>query len=208
MYSCGARLQDLDLEERHPLTIVYAKSNLTCSSPTNIMYYSAQYEDICFWCSGLNDLRITDDNYPLLKLHELHHTAHSLNWYKNHANRQQKIKQQHHTAMAMLRLEYTWTFTLRCNLEGNSIAASQPRWSHLQLEYTIGLKCVRQSLGKNVANLGGILDACQRRTYSRNEVSGVLHWITFNTTHFVFFQKKYLYIVISIIFYLLMIKPL
>ena len=59
----------------------------------------------------------------------MHHTANSLNWYKNHVNRQQKIKQQHYTAMAMLRLEYTWTFTLRGNLEGNSIAASQPRWS-------------------------------------------------------------------------------
>ena len=39
----------------------------------------------------------------------------------------------------MLRLEYTWTFTLRCNLEGNSIAASRPRWSRLRLEYTPGI---------------------------------------------------------------------
>ena len=30
---------------------------------------------------------------------------------------QRKIKEQHYTAIAMLRLEYTWTSTLRCNLE-------------------------------------------------------------------------------------------
>ena len=52
-----------------------------------------------------------------MKLYELHHTAHSLNWYKNYVNWQRKIKEQHYTAIAMLRLEYTWTFTLRCNLE-------------------------------------------------------------------------------------------
>ena len=61
--------------------------------------------------------------------------AHSLNWYKNHVNWQRKIKEQHYTAIAMLCLEYTWTFTLRCNLEE---IPSQPRWSRLRVEYTPG----------------------------------------------------------------------
>ena len=40
--------------------------------------------------------------------------------------------------------------------------------------------------------------------YSRNEVSGVLHWITFNTTHFCLFSEKVF--VYSNFYYILSLK--
>ena len=94
------------------------------------------YFDLVFHIPYLNCLREISTFSTLIKPYQLHHTAHSLNWYKNHFNRQWKIKQQHYTAIAMLRLEYTWTFKLRCSLEE---IPSEHRWSGLRLEYTSGI---------------------------------------------------------------------
>lgn len=51
-YSCGFTFEDLDLSEDHVLKSVFVKKNLTCNCTIEFTYYSAGFENVCFYCGS------------------------------------------------------------------------------------------------------------------------------------------------------------
>ena len=52
-YMCGGGLQDIEHDDRSALQKVFTRTNLVCSSPIEIPYYSANaHEPLCFHCGS------------------------------------------------------------------------------------------------------------------------------------------------------------
>ena len=64
-YTCGSTFADVDSAEDCVLRSIYIKQNLTCESPTEIPYYSAGNEPICYYCGSQYELSENPDYYPL-----------------------------------------------------------------------------------------------------------------------------------------------
>ena len=56
---------DIEAEDDSVLRLVYAKANLTCNSPTEIPYYTAGNDTICYHCGTENLLRDDGTYYPV-----------------------------------------------------------------------------------------------------------------------------------------------
>ncbi|VDI43104.1 Hypothetical predicted protein [Mytilus galloprovincialis] len=55
-YTCGFSFDELDLEEEtHVLKTVFLRKNITCNCTIELTYYSAGFEDVCFFC-GTDEL--------------------------------------------------------------------------------------------------------------------------------------------------------
>ena len=55
-YTCGFSFDKLDLEEEtHVLKTVFLRKNITCNCTIELTYYSAGFEDVCFFC-GTDEL--------------------------------------------------------------------------------------------------------------------------------------------------------
>lgn len=60
-YSCGCTFDDLEIDDdKHVLKSVFVKKNLTCSCNIEITYFSAGFEEICYYC-GSDDLHTDED---------------------------------------------------------------------------------------------------------------------------------------------------
>ena len=64
-YTCGSVFADIEAEDDSVLRLVFAKANLTCNSPTEIPYYKAGKDPICYYCGTDNFLRNDGTNYPM-----------------------------------------------------------------------------------------------------------------------------------------------
>lgn len=63
MFSCGSLLQDAELPEGLQ-DVVFVRS-MNCGEPIEALYYSANYADICIYCSA--DLPLTmskNEHFP------------------------------------------------------------------------------------------------------------------------------------------------
>ena len=63
MYTCGTSLSNIEDEEL--LEGIYTRSDITCNMPIELPYYSAKYEDICFYCGTVKHLDVQDASYPI-----------------------------------------------------------------------------------------------------------------------------------------------
>ena len=61
-FSCGSSTSDLDLPEE--LSDVHFRS-LRCEDPVERLHYSMGYEPICIQCSSEDDLKLSDNEYPI-----------------------------------------------------------------------------------------------------------------------------------------------
>lgn len=75
IYTCGSRLQEIEGTTTGLLDKTYVKQNLTCNSYTEIPYYSAKYEDICYYCGTTEDLVVSSTDYPICSNCQRHHSA-------------------------------------------------------------------------------------------------------------------------------------
>ena len=55
-YTCGSVYADNEAENDSVLRLVFAKANLTCNFPTEIKYYKAGNDPICYYCGTENSL--------------------------------------------------------------------------------------------------------------------------------------------------------
>ena len=65
IYTCGSTLQNIQGTATGLLEKIYVKRNLTCTSFTEIPYYSAKYEDICYYCGTTDELATSSSHYPI-----------------------------------------------------------------------------------------------------------------------------------------------
>ena len=49
-YTCGSVSEDIEAEDDSVLRLVFTKAHLTCNSPTEIPYYGAGNDPICYHC--------------------------------------------------------------------------------------------------------------------------------------------------------------
>ena len=64
-YTCGSRLQEIEGSRTGLTDTIFVKANLTCELPIEVPYYSAKYENICYYCGTTDYLTVSESNYPL-----------------------------------------------------------------------------------------------------------------------------------------------
>ena len=65
-YSCGSGLQEIEHDDRSVLQKVFTRTNLTCSSPIELPYYSNNiHEPLCFHCGSEEITDSGSDNLDL-----------------------------------------------------------------------------------------------------------------------------------------------
>uniref|UniRef100_UPI00358E3615 uncharacterized protein n=1 Tax=Myxine glutinosa TaxID=7769 RepID=UPI00358E3615 len=64
-YMCSNFADLQETNEANVFNNVYAKANLTCNDATGKPYYTAGYEDVCYFCGCVEELSTTDESYPI-----------------------------------------------------------------------------------------------------------------------------------------------
>ena len=64
-YTCESQLQEIEGSTTRLTDTIFVKANLSCEAPIEVPYYSAKYEDICYYCGTTEDLTVSESNYPL-----------------------------------------------------------------------------------------------------------------------------------------------
>ncbi len=57
-------LQEIEGSRTGLTDTIFVKANLTCELPIKVRYYSAKYENICYFCGTTDDLTVSESNYP------------------------------------------------------------------------------------------------------------------------------------------------
>ena len=55
-YTCGSTSADIECDDDSVLRSVFVQANLTCNTPTEILYYTDGNTPICYYCGSENEL--------------------------------------------------------------------------------------------------------------------------------------------------------
>ena len=67
LYVCGDSLSAIECDDTPVLNVIYTRSNLSCSSPIEIPYFSAGHSPLCFFY-GSEDVSDQANYYPTCRV--------------------------------------------------------------------------------------------------------------------------------------------
>lgn len=63
-YTCESVFGDIEVEDAVMRLFFFTKANPSCNSPTEIPYYEAENDPVCYYCGAENFMRDDGTHYP------------------------------------------------------------------------------------------------------------------------------------------------